>query len=85
MIPGRIENASIMFGAPQGWDEGRDGLVGVLPVRVDLEDGHTILRSAWFPTPAELEALLAGAPVILGVVDAGGHPVVQLGVGEAPQ
>lgn len=84
MIPGHIEGAQVNLGAPAGWDPERDGVCGGLPVRIEHVEGHTVLRSAWFPTPAEIAAIVCGAPVLLGIVDSAGHPVVQLGVGEVP-
>lgn len=46
-------------------------------------DGFPIMTSSWEPTPAELERLNAGAPVLLRVF-AVAHPPVKLEVGPVP-
>jgi hypothetical protein len=79
VIPARIENPTVKLGAPRDWDEERDGKCVGLWVRA--VDG--VFSSAWEPTPAELEALNAGAHVILHVV--GGQPAVMLEVGKPPE
>jgi len=83
MIPGRIPEATRVLGAPQGWDEARDGWCGGLAI-LDVADdaGSHRMVSAWEPTPEELAKLNAGAPVLLSVVGLG-HPPVWLSVGEA--
>lgn len=78
MIPARIANATRRLGAPEGWDEARDGLCVGLDV---LIDGHEF-TSCWEPTSDELERLVAGAKVYLTVV--GGQPPVCLQVGPEP-
>jgi hypothetical protein len=85
MIPGRIPNATRFLGAPQGWDEARDGHCGTLPVldRSDPDDGHT-MTSVWELMPDELERLKAGGSVRLTVVGSM-HPPVSLEVGEPPK
>jgi hypothetical protein len=42
------------------------------------------METAWLPTPEEIAALHAGAPLILRVVGSG-HPPVMLYVGEVPE
>ena len=77
---GRIENATRVLGKSQGYL--------ALPVRDQtttapgLEPIHEMV-SAWLPTPKELEALNAGAPVHLRVQGTG-HPPVLVEVGEPP-
>ena len=69
MLIGHIEGANcIMRG------NGED--VGDLPV-VRTQDGQFV--SAWLPTPDELAALNAGAPVYLFIWGEG-HPPVYVGV-----
>ena len=80
MIPARIEGATIMYGAPEGWDEARGGLCGVLPVRQE----PPYLLSAWPPLPEELAALNAGGSVLLHIVGSA-HPVVALCVSNPPE
>lgn len=83
MLPGRILGATRVMGERQSEYCG-------LPVRDETVDcGEKLgqqpaMRSAWFPTPAEIEALAAGAPIYL-VVLGRGHPPVWLEVGERPE
>ena len=79
---GRISNATRVLGKSQGY-------LG-LPIRDELincsvnGEATPSMVTAWFPTPKELAALNAGAPVhvrILGVV----HPPILVEVGEAPE
>lgn len=84
MIPGRIADATLTLGAPDGWDIEKHGPCSGLPVRIDTSRaGPPCFSSAWFPTPEELRAMLAGAPVILRLVG-NGHPPVMLSVGDVP-
>lgn len=45
--------------------------------------GTPAMETAWLPTPKEIEAITAGAPIILRIHGAG-HPPVMLYIGEAP-
>lgn len=93
MIINRIEGANLDLGAPKNWDPEKDGPCYSLPVRTFAipadEQGERfkmVMRSSWQPTPTELDALIAGAPIYLDVhamVD--GHPPVALTVGPAPE
>ena len=78
---GMIEGATRIIGKSQGY-LGR-------PLRDEIAnctvggDQTPAMVTAWFPTPDELERLIAGAPVhlrILGVA----HPPVMVEVGDAP-
>lgn len=78
---GRIEGCTRVLGKSQGY-------LG-LPLR-DIKVDCTVngpnthaLETAWFPTPDELAAMNAGAPVILRVVGTG-HPPVMLYTGQVP-
>ena len=74
---GMIEGATLVIGKSQGY-------IG-LPLKDTLyADGTPAMESAWFPTPKEIEALAAGAPVILEVLGHG-HPPVKLSVGNPPK
>lgn len=84
MIPGRIQGANAVLGAPEGWEKLTDLPCGALPIRAEVISGVPILRSAWLPTPDELARLNAGAAVILGVGDVS-HPPVSVEVGEPPE
>lgn len=84
MIPGRIEGANCTLGAPGNWDKTRDGNCLSLSIRAEpAESGALLMSSVWFPTPEELAAIAAGAPVKLQVYGTG-HPPVMLGVGDVP-
>lgn len=79
---GRIEGCTRVLGKAQGY-------LG-LPLRDEVvkdtatgQDMHMMV-TAWFPTPDELTALMAGAPVhmrIAGQV----HPPCLLTVGDIPE
>ena len=79
---GRIRGCTRVIGKSQGYYG--------LPLRdIIINDSVTgpdtpAMVTAWFPTPDELKALNAGAPIHLTVVGRG-HPRVMLGVGELPQ
>ncbi|RWQ56514.1 MAG: hypothetical protein EOS82_03185 [Mesorhizobium sp.] len=78
---GRIQGCTRTIGKSQGY-------IG-LPLRdIVINDSVTgpntpAMETAWFPTLEELNALVAGAPIILRVVGAG-HPPVMLYAGEVP-
>lgn len=81
MTPGRVRGATREIGKSQGY-------VG-LAIRDEAMHcpvngpGTPVMVTAWVPTPAELAALNAGAPVevrILGRL----HPPILLGVGDVP-
>jgi hypothetical protein len=80
MIPGHIEGADVLLGAPANWDKATQGPCGRLPVRIERTEGVPVLWSVWHPTPKEIAAIVAGAPVKLWVVGER-HPPVMLGIG----
>lgn len=84
MIPGRIEGATRTFGAPLNWDKSHDGPCSGLAIRDGRDGGLPLMESVWFPTPEELTALAAGAPVLLGIIGTS-HPPVSLVVGSIPE
>ena len=78
---GRIEGATRVLGQSQGY-------LG-LPLR-DVVVNSTVdgpqtpaMETAWLPTPDEIVAIVAGAPVILCVLGTA-HPPVMLSVGAPP-
>lgn len=80
MIPRRIAGATRYLGAPKGWEPESDGDCSHLAILdVENDHGHNVMLSAWEPTPAEIEALQAGAPVYLQIVGTG-HPPVNVWV-----
>lgn len=81
MHPGRIPSATRVMGEHQ--DE-----YGNLPIRDEVIECEGIgprsaMRSSWQPTPAEIAAINAGAPIHLVILGTA-HPPVMLGVGDAP-
>lgn len=85
MIAGRIPGATRALGAPAQWDDVAGELpCGTLPIRDEVIDGLPFMASAWLPTPEELARLNEGASIELRIFGRG-HPVVSVGVGEAPE
>lgn len=81
MNPLKIKHWTNVLGAPKNWDEAAMGPCEELHVcLVAYEGGQTRAFSAWQPTPEELAAMSAGAPLILSVV--GGQPPVALFIGD---
>lgn len=83
MHPGRISGATRSLGAPGNWNRETNGPCGSLAIRDGERQGMPLMESAWFPTPEELVALVAGAPVILRIVGTS-HPPVALYAGKHP-
>lgn len=79
---GRIKGCTRVLGKSQGY-------LG-LPLRdVHLHDtvngpGTPAMQSVWEPTPDEIAAIMAGAPIMLTVLGTA-HPPVMVGVGELPE
>lgn len=79
---GRIQGCTRVLGQSQGY-------LG-LPVRdVLISDSVNgpqtpAMETAWLPTPAEIEAIATGAPIILRLLGTG-HPPVMMEVGEVPE
>lgn len=78
---GRIKDATRVLGKSQGYKG--------LPVRDEFVvngDGSKTpyMVTAWFPTPKELEALNAGAPVHVRIIGTG-HPPIRVDVGDIPE
>ena len=79
---GRVKDATRVLGKSQGY-------MG-LPIRDDLVTctvggaDTPVMTTAWHPTPKELEALNAGAPVHVRIVGTA-HPPIMVEVGDIPQ
>lgn len=79
---GRISGATRVLGQRQGY-------LG-LPLRdvvINCSVGGEqtpAMETAWLPTPAELAAIAAGAPIILRIVGTA-HPPVMVEAGEVPE
>jgi hypothetical protein len=69
------------LGAPKGWDQELDGACGVLFVvdAVDVQSGQNFQYSFYKPTVEDLEALLQGGVLRLGIMGTT-HPVLNLGI-----
>lgn len=76
MMINAIEGCTRRLGKSQGY-------LG-LPIRdVTYPDGTPCMISSWQPTPAEVERIAAGAPILL-LVHGTAHPPVMLEAGEIP-
>lgn len=79
---GRVRNATRVLGKSQGY-------LG-LPLRDELTNctvggqGTPSMVTAWHPTPKELDALNAGAPVHVRIIGTA-HPPIMVEVGEVPE
>jgi hypothetical protein len=79
---GRIQGCTRVIGQSQGY-------LG-LPLRDVVVDDSVngpktpAMETAWLPTPGEIAAINAGAPIILRVFGTG-HPPVMVYVGQAPE
>jgi hypothetical protein len=75
MMINAIEGATRRIGKSQGY-------LG-LPLRDEVGHFGPQMVSSWQATPAEVAAIVAGAPIHLTVLGSG-HPPVMLTVGAAP-
>lgn len=79
---GRIKGCTRVLGKSQGYYG--------LPIRDEIVNdtvtgpGTPAMVTARFPTPDELAAINAGAPIHLSIVGTG-HPPVMMGVGDVPE
>ncbi len=78
---GRIKNATRVVGKSQGY-------MG-LPIRDEFINckingpNTPSMITAWFPTPKELEMIIAGAPVHVRLIGIN-HPPIMVEIGEVP-
>lgn len=80
MIAVVIEGYTRVLGAPKGWTPETSGKCGGLPIRDAMNGDQPCMVSAWEPTPAEIEKIVAGEKIYLSVIGTG-HPPVMLHVG----
>jgi hypothetical protein len=80
-IPLRISHSTRTVGAPTEWDETTNGPCAGLTIRDELISGYPWMISAHEFTPEELARLVAGEPLLLGIVGSE-HPVMFLHVGD---
>ena len=92
---GRIEGATRVLGKSQGYiglplrDEAKN--LGDLPHMLHVMEDSKVtgantptMQTVWHPTPDEMAAIAAGAPIYLTLVGIA-HPPVQLIVGSIPE
>ena len=80
MISVKIRDHNLALGAPE--DAGGPRLeCETLFLRRETKDGHPVMLSAWKPSAAELQSLILGGSIILGVVGPQ-HPPVLMYVSE---
>lgn len=75
MIPNAIEGTTRRLGKSQGY-------IG-LCIRDVMHPQGPAMVSSWQPTPAEVERIAAGAPILLMILGTA-HPPVILEAGEIP-
>ena len=81
MLSLRIKNETRCIGKSQGYQ----GL-SIFDTVVDCTvtgPGTPAMRTAWEPTPAEMKAILRGAPIIVELIGTA-HPPIRLFVGDVP-
>lgn len=86
MIPEKPPGANRANGAPQGWDEERDGPINVLWTRDEEQPDSPLffMVSQYRPTQEELDVLNAGGSIRLGINCNEGfdgvrrHPVIRI-------
>lgn len=90
MKPVVIEGFTHALGAPQQWDQEKNGRCSVLHIRAEVIQGIGFLRSAWEVEAPEAGMLLAGARLVLGIAGMPtsdnqiAHPVVHLDMTDVP-
>ncbi|WP_440221849.1 hypothetical protein ACQQ2N_12200 [Dokdonella sp. MW10] len=85
MLINRIDGATRYLGAPAGWKPEDNGECAHLAiVDVEVQGGANVMVSSWQPTPDEIRAIAAGAPIYLHVWGTA-HPPVAVAVGPVPR
>lgn len=83
MNQARIEGATSVLGRRQGY---KPLYLRETPVRDEVAKADTVLmESAWQPTPVEMEMLLKGATIHVGILSSTGHPPIKVTVGPLPE
>jgi hypothetical protein len=77
-------DATRRFGPPADWNESSHGSCGTLEIADLQTPSGPFMESRWRPDAAELEALNAGASIMLGI-RGNVHPVVYMGVTAPPK
>lgn len=68
---------NLVLEAPRGHDQSTLPVLALPVTRTEIE-GVTCVQSYWLPDPDELEALKAGAPVVLSIMGTTMPPVMVL-------
>lgn len=76
MMINAIEGCTRRIGKSQGY-------LG-LPLRDEVIDGVPRMTSSWQPSPAELQALVDGAPIYVTLLGSA-HPPILVHVGPTPE
>ena len=63
--------------ASQDHDNERTGEVVGLPVQITREEGLTLFKSVWMPSPDQVAEIVAGGGVTVEVY--GGQPIMRVG------
>lgn len=77
MINLAIEGTTRRIGKSQGY-------LGLCVKDFCYGDGTPAMQTAWEPTPAEIERIVAGQPIILTILGTG-HPPVLIEVATPPK
>lgn len=78
MEPGKISGHTHIHGKPSNWDDSQGECLALHTRAVQHHDCN-FHESAWYPSPAEQNLILAGYPVILSI-SCTKHPVVGMRV-----
>lgn len=76
MIINAVEGCTRVIGKSQGY-------LG-LPLKDEVINGIPMMTSSWQPTPAELAALAAGAPIYVTLIGQA-HPPIIVSIGPMPE
>ena len=76
MISVKIKQANMALGQPDDWDAEEEECARLF-VRKETRGNLPVMLSAWKPSASELEALILGGSLILGVIG-NSHPPVLM-------
>lgn len=76
MISVKIRDANVAMGPPNNWRPS-DGELDMLYLRKEKRGSLPVMLSAWKPSAAELELLMRGGSLVLGVLGEVHPPVLM--------